>query len=480
VYNRHWPAGGGAEAYGAAVAALLARGGPVELWGHQDFDRDALAERLAIDLSGCAVRVLPPSSAAVTRASRDVDLLVNVSHRSREASAARRSLYVVHFPTTLGAVTPGAPITWGSGWHPPDGRVTWSDGAGQLVVTRPTSLTVLLGFSRPEPVEVTLLVDGEPAARTTLDRPRGPLERWSGRALTVRVPGPAVVTVASDAFVPGAGDARSLGVPVLAAVAGSGARERLLRRAVPPTDSLAWLDSYDRLVANSAYTRQWVQRLWHRDSTVLHPPVSLRRAGVKEPVILGVGRFMPQGHGHSKKQLELVEAFKRLVDGGLRGWTLHLVGGRTGPGVGYFEAVRQAAAGYPVELHPDATGAELDALYARASVFWHTAGLGEDEQRHPDRLEHFGISTVEAMSAGAVPVVVRLGGLVETVRDGVDGHLVRDLAELVLRTRALIDAPEARAVMAAAAQERAREFGLPAFDARLQALLDELGPRPLG
>jgi hypothetical protein len=36
-----------------------------------------------------------------------------------------------------------------------------------------------------------------------------------------------------------------------------------------------------------------------------------------------------------------------------------------------------------------------------------TQRLGEDPERHPDRFEHFGITTVEAMSAGAVPVVTR-------------------------------------------------------------------------
>ncbi len=57
-------------------------------------------------------------------------------------------------------------------------------------------------------------------------------------------------------------------------------------------------------------------------------------------------------------------------------------------------------------FHVDAPGAELADLYARASIFWHAAGLGEDAEDDPNRMEHFGISIVEAMSAGAVPVVL--------------------------------------------------------------------------
>ena len=495
VYNRYWSTGGGAETYGGAVAQLLARRGPVELLAHEQLDLDALGERLALDLSGCTVRVVPQESAAISRASADAELFVNVSHRSREAPAAAKSLYVVHFPTSLGGDVPVAPrglprVEWGPGFHGQEGRTTWTDGAGTLLVTtepgRPVELTVLLGFARPPgagSTRVRLLVDDREVGCTELAAPRTPLERWSGRPLSAQVtspaPGvPARVTVASDGFVPadllGGDGARTLGVPVVGAALGSALRARASRSGLVPGTSTAWLDGYDVLVANSVFTQGWVQQLWQRSSEVLHPPVSMRTAGAKEQVVLGVGRFFPRGQGHSKKQLELVQAFRVLVDGGLSGWTLHLVGGCSDTGRDYLETVRAAAAGYPVELHVNALGSELDALYARASVYWHAAGLGEDAQQHPDRLEHFGISTVEAMSAGAVPVVLRAGGLVETVRDGVDGFHVDDLDGFDVRARGLAADPLLLQRFSSAAAERARGFSLEAFDARLEELLARL------
>lgn len=493
VYNRYWSTGGGAEAYGGAMAELLSRRGPVELLGHERFDPAALGERLALDLSRCTVRTVPHSSAAVTAASRDATLFVNVSHRSRDASAAARSLYVVHFPTSLGQVAPATPglpqLAWGTGFHTPDGRTTWTDGTATLLVTtepgRPVDLTLLLGFSRPAQAggtDVQVLLDGAEVAATHLDAPRTPLERWSGRPLRLRVaspaPGvPAEVLVTSRSFVPaelvGGADRRTLGVPVLGVALGRAAAARLTRSGSSLSTSTDWLDSYDLLLANSVFTQGWVQRLWHRQSAVLHPPVSLRTPGPKEQVVLSVGRFFPTGKGHSKKQLELVQAFRRLVDGGLRGWRLHLVGGCADDGRGYLESIRVEAGGYPVEVHANAPGAELAALYAKATIFWHLAGLGEDAERHPDRLEHFGISTVEAMSAGAVPVVLAAGGLVETVRNGVDGLHVNGLDELVTGTLDLVGDPGRLAAMAASAVQRAQAFSLPAFDRQLQALLDE-------
>lgn len=500
VYNRYWSTGGGAETYGAAVAQLLSRRGPVELVGHEPVDLGVLGERLALDLSGCTVRVVPQASAAVTAASAEVDLFVNVSHRSREASAARRSLYVVHFPMSLGAEAPASSalprLEWGTGFHPSEGRTTWTDGAATVLVWtepgRPVDVTLLLGFARPAqagPAQVQLLVDSGTAKTVELDQPRTPLERWSGQAVTVRVASqeqgaPAQLRVLSPSFVPsdlGAGDdPRTLGVPVLGAVVGraAAARARLGRTPPPVAGSMAWLDGYDALAANSAYTQGWVRQRWQRESVVLHPPVSMRTPGTKEQSVLGVGRFFPRGKGHSKKQLELVEAFRALVEGrdghrGLDGWTLHLAGGCSDDGRGYLEAVREAAAGLPVVLHPDATGAELDDLYARASVFWHAAGLGEDEQAHPDRLEHFGISAVEAMSAGAVPVVLGRGGLVETVRDRVDGFHVDGLDGFAARTRELAGDPALLWTLSRRAAARARTFDLEAFDERLQHLFSD-------
>jgi glycosyltransferase involved in cell wall biosynthesis len=110
-----------------------------------------------------------------------------------------------------------------------------------------------------------------------------------------------------------------------------------------------------------------------------------------------------------------------------------------------------------------ATGEELRHLYRQAAIYWHATGLHEDENRHPDRFEHFGITTVEAMSAGAVPVVIGAGGQREVVRDGVDGYWFTDLDGLVARTRELIDNPDRRALMAGSARQAAQRFSVDAF-----------------
>ena len=470
VYNRFWATGGGAEKFAGAIAQHLTRHGPVQLIAHEPVDLGQLGERLSLDLSGCSVREVPQSSAAVTEATAGLDLFVNASHRSRDVPAAARSLYVVHFPTD--APGPDAPVSWGPGVHLGDESVTWTDGRAVLHVESVGELTLALGFQRPPaagPVDVRLLVDGEVQARTNLAAASGLRERITGRQLRTRITGPTDVVIESPAFRPadvvGGTDRRTLGVPVVGV--------RLGRSRVDPGLSMAWLGGYDQVVANSVFTQDWVTRRWGVSSSVLYPPVTAQEVAAKERVILGVGRFFAPGQGHQKKQRELVAAFRRLVDCGVEGWELHLVGGCDPSGRDYVEQVRRDADGYPVVLHLDASGAELAALMARATVFWHLAGLGEDAERFPERLEHFGISTAEAMSAAAVPVVLGVGGLAETVRDGVDGLHVTGVEDLAIRTRELIDDPARLARLSAAARERARE--LTDFDARLAALLERHG-----
>jgi glycosyltransferase involved in cell wall biosynthesis len=290
-----------------------------------------------------------------------------------------------------------------------------------------------------------------------------------------------VLVIRSDTFMPNGdgGDSRHLGVPLSSVQVGPGARAWLLGHFPFLADSrrsLDFLETYQDIVSNSEFTRRWVRHRWGRESHVIYPPVALVAAGEhqKEPLILSVGRFFDRRFGHSKKQLELVRAFRTLVTRGLSGWELHLVGGSQPLHAEYLARVRAEAEGLPVHFHIDAPGAELKDLYRRASIYWHAAGLGESERRHPERLEHFGISTVEAMGAGAVPIVIGKGGQVEIVQPDVNGYLFRSLDDLVARTELVAQDPALRRRLAEAARQRAVEFSTERFAARVRALVEHV------
>jgi len=224
------------------------------------------------------------------------------------------------------------------------------------------------------------------------------------------------------------------------------------------------------LVANSRFTAGWIKRRWGEDAEVLHPPVFTVRPLAKEPWILGVGRFVDSIR--SKRQLEMIDMFRTLIGAGLKGWSLHLAG--TIGNDGYARAATEAAKGLPVTLHFGAPRQDLEVLYGKSSIFWHATGAGVNQESHPDLMEHFGISTAEAMSAGCVPVVVNGGGQPEIVGNEC-GVLWDTFDQCVERTLALAGDADRMSRLSAVAVERARLFSFPVFAKRVERIFLQCG-----
>ena len=234
------------------------------------------------------------------------------------------------------------------------------------------------------------------------------------------------------------------------------------------------LAGYDRFAVYSEFVKEHLQRRFDVGNiVVIGAPVDVPRQkpARKQRIILGVGRFIT--HGHPKKQDLMVDAFCELHErlGADSGWSLHLAGGAddSADTRRFIAGLKRAAKGFPVEFHVNAPYRDLVDLYRKATIFWHAAGAGEDAAKYPERLEHFGITTVEAMMYGAVPVVIGRGGQVEIVDDGKTGALWQTPEELVDRTAELIAEPKRRAIMGKDAAKAARRFSKAEFVKRVRA-----------
>jgi len=256
---------------------------------------------------------------------------------------------------------------------------------------------------------------------------------------------------------------------------------RGVRRIEDALDRVRWRASprtYQVVVANSDYTREWTP-------SMLGPVL---RSALLAPGAAGGAEREAAPHPErgpiqpGKKQAEMLAAYRALAADGARGWRYASGGSaeRSGRGVRYLRVIRALAEGLDVDVRPDVDRPTLRRLRGEASIFWHAAGFGEDLERDPNRAEHFGIVTVEAMAAGCVPVVFDAGGgpreIVEHERTG---FRWRTLEELCRYTRLLMTDERVRSRLAAAGQARARTFGRDAFLAgfagRLAPLLPELG-----
>lgn len=200
-----------------------------------------------------------------------------------------------------------------------------------------------------------------------------------------------------------------------------------------------FLESYNEILSISGYTEYWIKRYWKKDSRVLFPPVDTEsfKAGSKEKIILSVGRFFPEHH--NKKQYELARAFTEMVKtdpNEMKDYRLILAGGLENreSHTAYVEKIKEISEGYPIEIRTNISWSELKDLFSKAMIFWHAAGLNEDENKNPAKFEHFGITTVEAMSAGCIPVVINRGGQKEIIEEAVNGFKFEDISELKEKT----------------------------------------------
>ncbi len=261
------------------------------------------------------------------------------------------------------------------------------------------------------------------------------------------------------------------------------AKRNILHIQIPFTDKKTSL--LDRLKlsnwqiknTNSEFTRQVVTKAWQTPIQFVHHPavdtnILAPLSAKKDRTILSVGRFFRQLH--SKRQDILVQLFAELCQQQpsiLKEWRLILVGSVEDES--YATEVAEMAKGLPVTIIHDATRQELIKLYQESSIYWHATGFGVDPHVHPEKMEHFGISTVEAMAAGAVPVVYAQGGQPEILGDTLKEWGWHDLEHASNATLRLISDKGLFDSVSQQAVQRAQQFDGKRFREVLEEMIHE-------
>ena len=164
----------------------------------------------------------------------------------------------------------------------------------------------------------------------------------------------------------------------------------------------------------------------------------------------------------------MIFSFRNLYQTGkIKGWSLHLAGSVEGDG-GYIDELRKLAKDLPVTFYPDYPFKELVKLYGESGIYWHAAGFGETD---PAKMEHFGITTVEAMAGGCVPVVINKGGQPEIVEDQKSGLLWDNLEQLKELTLKLISSQQLMATLSKNAVLKSKVFSKERFKEKIKDIL---------
>ncbi len=219
----------------------------------------------------------------------------------------------------------------------------------------------------------------------------------------------------------------------------------------------------NKVVVNSNFTKRWVDREYPCESIVIYPPVDVAKfkPGKKENIILYVGRFSQLEQ--SKRQDILLRAFKKFYDKGFRDWKLVLAGGSDVGRTGFPNKLIRDAKSYPVKIIENPAFSEIKDLYSKTKIFWSASGFGVNEKKEPQKVEHFGISVVEAMAAGAVPLVFNAGGHKEIIEDGKNGYLWSKIPLLIERTKTIIKDPSLFRKLSNQARKDSKKFSFKEF-----------------
>lgn len=236
------------------------------------------------------------------------------------------------------------------------------------------------------------------------------------------------------------------------------------------------------ILSNSNYTSGWIQRIYGKESIdirLLYPPVDVEKFNNSQEKlnrIICVGRFFVGGH--NKKQLDLIRAFKKMYDlyPEARNYEMNLCGGTHSGRLhqDYVALCRLSAQGYPIKFHLNIPFEQLTALYAEAKIFWHGAGMHENQYLHPDKFEHFGITTVEAMSSGCIPIVIGIAGQLEIVNHTDNGYLWTSEDELIEYTLKLIRDEELVKAISDKAIKSAEKFGRESFNSQVENIFNKI------
>ncbi len=218
------------------------------------------------------------------------------------------------------------------------------------------------------------------------------------------------------------------------------------------------------VVCNSNFTKSYIDHEYNVNSKVVYPPVDISKFKTKkkENIILYVGRFSKLMQ--RKGQDILIQSAIELFRNGVRGWKLVIAGGAEIGSEDFIDSLNEMAKGYPIEILESPSFSQLQDLYGHAKLFWSASGFGIDEKSQPERVEHFGITPVEAMSAGCVPLLFNSGGHKEIIQTGENGYLWETIEGLVKASKYLIEDDNLWKVFSQKASNDVNRFSVSAFN----------------
>jgi alpha-1,2-mannosyltransferase len=216
------------------------------------------------------------------------------------------------------------------------------------------------------------------------------------------------------------------------------------------------------VLTNSEFSKKAIFKAFGADSIILHPPVDVDvfrntslSSNIRDDSILVVSRF------HPTKKIENAIRLAKLLRQNEVGICMNIVGNMPPDGTGYFNYLRHLVRHYDLE---DFIRFELNVRFDRLLDLMRRSKV----YLHPLPGEPFGISTVEAMSAGMIPVVPDIGGHTEFVPAQYQFHTFRQGVQAV---SAALSAPASERIQISHSTQK---YSVANYVKRLQQIVAEV------
>ena len=212
------------------------------------------------------------------------------------------------------------------------------------------------------------------------------------------------------------------------------------------------------VLTNSIFSKNAIQKIYPSvDPQVIYPPIDIERfsnclsSNSRENQVLVIARFSPE------KQIEKAVLIAKL----LKNINFKIIGSLLRVNQPYFNHIQQMIKDYglkdKIQLIPNATKDEMMNAMSTSMVYLHTMSG-----------EHFGISIVEAMAAGLIPIVPTYGGCSEIVPTEYQYTTIQDAADCIYKNIDHYDSTKRQFVY-----EIAKQFSLENFRRNLKYFIEQ-------
>ncbi len=196
------------------------------------------------------------------------------------------------------------------------------------------------------------------------------------------------------------------------------------------------LDNVDHIILNSDYTKKYyIKKMHEKDyhKLKINYPVcfkeQLHNTQIKEHnTFVMIGRIhTPSPCSHNKCHIDVINIFRKLVSCNVP-FKLYIIG--TIQHMDYYKYLKSLEIKGHIEIIGDCSEEKKYEIIDKCQYNIHSTGINLIEEKMCERFEHFGISTIECINRGCIPICVSGGFFPFYIKHLKNGFLYNTTNEL--------------------------------------------------